>query len=512
MFAESPPAPARACASAPEIAAKRAAWPWLLGHALLFLGLYQVGYTPAEWAEIRPNILRQGNLGIAATHHTVGAFGLLRAYYRTGDDERLYHEYAELTLHGRADFDYLAQKHGLPAGAPKSTRPWPYRDVLVEYPPFALLLGMLPPALLGSSYVAYRFWLAAYLLVIHVLCLWVAADVAVEALRASDKRAVFVRFLRLSLPFCFCLGGLVATRMDSVVALSMLVAVACVERSLRARGRAALRWGCLAGLCAGVGVMTKIVPGLVLGAAAVAYWLSKRSDRLALGASLFASATAVVASVHVACTAAFGQGYLDAFRYHAARGLQIETSYAGLLMIAHAFGSPLQLALSHGSANLASPWADACASASPVLFVALACALLAAAVRAQSRELPTLLCALLCAFVLTNKVFSPQYLLWIAPFAWIAAERTRDLRVAPLLLFAAALSQVLYPRAYLALEHFHPALVLVLNLRNALMVALLALLWRALSQRAPEQFAAVQPRAGAVYDPAPLPMVAKAED
>jgi len=80
------------------------------------------------------------------------------------------------------------------------------------------------------------------------------------------------------------------------------------------------------------------------------------------------------------------------------------------------------------------------------------------------------------------------------------------------LLFAAALSQVLYPRAYLALEHFHPAMVLVLNLRNALVVALLALLWRALSQHAPEQVAALQPQAGAVYDPAPLPMAAKAED
>src|SRR5262245_27829188 len=106
---------------------------WLLAHLALFLGLFQVGYTPDQWQALRSEIARRGDLGAQATWQTLGPIGLVRAYFRTNSDERLFREYAELTLTGSADFEYLAEKHGSAPLRPSAPRPWPYRDVRIEY-------------------------------------------------------------------------------------------------------------------------------------------------------------------------------------------------------------------------------------------------------------------------------------------------------------------------------------------------------------------------------------------
>jgi len=88
---------------------------------------------------------------------------------------------------------------------------------------------------------------------------------------------------------------------------------------------------------------------------------------------------------------------------------------------------------------------------------------------------------LLTAFVLTNKVFSPQFLLWLGPLLAAAAGLRGDLRGAMILLCViAALTQAIYPSFYLWLRDLHPAAVALLNLRNLLFAALTVLLLRRL--------------------------------
>lgn len=84
---------------------------------------------------------------------------------------------------------------------------------------------------------------------------------------------------------------------------------------------------------------------------------------------------------------------------------------------------------------------------------------------------------LLIAFVLGNKVFAPQYLMWIAPLALgIAVARQPVAWSVPvLLLLAAASTQVFYPRGFAALQHVHPVPVAALNIRNALVAAIWAI-------------------------------------
>jgi hypothetical protein len=76
--------------------------------------------------------------------------------------------------------------------------------------------------------------------------------------------------------------------------------------------------------------------------------------------------------------------------------------------------------------------------------------------------------ATLLAFIATNKVFSPQYLIWLLPFAPLLRPRQ-----AGLFLAICAITIVIFPFDYNLLLAMQLLPVLLLNLRNALVVALL---------------------------------------
>jgi hypothetical protein len=179
-----------------------------------------------------------------------------------------------------------------------------------------------------------------------------------------------------------------------------------------------------------------------------------------------------------------GERYLDTFRYHTLRGVQLESVYAGLILIARAlFGVQVSVLEAFGSTNLESGATRAVQVISPWLFVASAIAIGLRRWPSSARSLLLLSAALLLAFVLTGRVFSPQYLIWIAPLLLACAAREPELRKsAGLFLGAAAISQLIYPQGYPVLKAFHPLAVGLLNLRNLGLCALLVLLVRAASE------------------------------
>ena len=90
--------------------------------------------------------------------------------------------------------------------------------------------------------------------------------------------------------------------------------------------------------------------------------------------------------------------------------------------------------------------------------------------------------AALLAFVSLGKVFSPQYVIWLAPFAALAwAWR---LRVVALLTAAAiGLTQVEFPSRYFDLINVERDVVLVVAARNVLLLAALGLIAAAGARR-----------------------------
>jgi hypothetical protein len=96
----------------------------------------------------------------------------------------------------------------------------------------------------------------------------------------------------------------------------------------------------------------------------------------------------------------------------------------------------------------------------------------------RTESLVELLLAALLAFVVTNKVLSPQYLVWLLPFAPLL-----PLRKAALALGAVLLTIVIFPYNYAPLVNMRPGMILLLNARNAMLVALL--LWIVLRPAVP---------------------------
>jgi hypothetical protein len=78
------------------------------------------------------------------------------------------------------------------------------------------------------------------------------------------------------------------------------------------------------------------------------------------------------------------------------------------------------------------------------------------------------------AFVVFNKVGSPQFMVWLAPAVAVGlAHSWREWRVPAAMLIAVAIATYfIYPLFYDALSHNNPWMALVLTIRNVLLVVL----------------------------------------
>ena len=93
----------------------------------------------------------------------------------------------------------------------------------------------------------------------------------------------------------------------------------------------------------------------------------------------------------------------------------------------------------------------------------------------MTRLLPPIALAMVLAFIVTNKVGSPQFQTWlVAPVVlWLLWDRRTAQRVALGVLAAALLTHVIYPMIYDQVLATTPLAVIVLTTRNVLLIWLL---------------------------------------
>ncbi|PPH73369.1 hypothetical protein C5C90_12070 [Rathayibacter sp. AY1D4] len=174
------------------------------------------------------------------------------------------------------------------------------------------------------------------------------------------------------------------------------------------------------------------------------------------------------------------------------RGLQIEAVVSTpwmWLSVLPGSGSYVYYAADINTFEMHGPGTEFAASLmTPLLALAmLGVALLGARALARradpARLFPLLALTFVVVFIDTNKVLSPQYIVWLAPPVIAGLIACRDGafdRPAKLTLVTAALTQVVYPYLYLFLLWSHWWMVLVLTVRNILLVVLLGWLLREL--------------------------------
>jgi glycosyl transferase family 87 len=354
--------------------------------------------------------------------------------YRRSADEELYFAIGNAIRGAPFDRDLLIAERGVASAAfrrlPPADGHWhaPYAQVPFEYPALALPF-ILFPALLSSAFAAFAVAFGA--LMAGLLLVSVHLSIRAGLSSASQERAMG---WWLAAALFLAQGGLLIQRLDAVVAVFLSVALWAAVR----------RRPFLLGLGIALAAAAKIVPLLLLFPMMAA---DRDAWRLRPAVAKAAAGAAVgLALGFVPMLALSPAGFADFVRYHAARGLNIESTCGAVLsVIGLVSGHPRSATLSFGSYNLDGGAARLCAAASgPTLILAIAMLTAWLARRpspqTESARARAIACAglggLLCIWFF-NKVFSPQYLTWGIPF--VVATSVRSPAVA--LVVAMAISQ-----------------------------------------------------------------------
>ncbi|HEY7003004.1 MAG TPA: glycosyltransferase 87 family protein [Gaiellaceae bacterium] len=341
----------------------------------------------------------------------------------------------------------------------------PYRDFGLEYPPAALPVFVLPALARGADY-SGAFELLMWACGIAAI---VSLGLALGFVDAGPARLyAAVGFFALA---PLALGPVILSRFDLWPAALTIAALAAF---LGRRER--VGFGVL-----GLAAAAKIYP-LVLLPVALAWTAKQRGTReLGIGLAVFAG---VVAACFLPFLVLAPGGVAHSIGEQVGRPLQIESLAASLLLAAEQLGLyEATVTNSHGSQNLAGQLPDALATivtAFQVVAVAAVWALYAARDRGRER-LIIAFAAAVAAFVAFGKVLSPQFLIWLLPLV-PAVAGAGGLAAGGVLAVALVTTQLWFPTRYWDVVALEPVTWLVF-VRDALLVALFAILIAALSRR-----------------------------
>ena len=339
----------------------------------------------------------------------------------------------------------------------------PYRDFYPEYPPGALPVFLAA----GPADEGYddRFRVLMLALGVVTVALLIVAMFLVGATTVELATGVLV-FATLPLTLE---GGLVFERYDLWPAVLVLLAVIAVLLRHRTVGLVFL----------GVGAAAKLyplflLPLLLLGQRGRAH---VRRDL-----AVFAAA-ALVFVLPFMLVGPRGIGHVG--RVLVERPLQVESLGASVLLAAHSLGAyePTIFLSSASSWDLAGPAAKVVATVSALAAAAALVAVWVLFARGPrgSRELLLAVAAVVVAFATFGKVFSPQYLVWVAAAVPLAFGRVRTFALVATVT-ACLLTMVVYRWAYPDLLDAGRASWLMVA-RNAVMVALFGSLVAELASR-----------------------------
>jgi hypothetical protein len=333
----------------------------------------------------------------------------------------------------------------------------PYRDFFLEYPPGSLP-AFLTPALLSENEPDFISLFASEMALVLVAAL-VLTVLAARRLRGPWAWPV------PALSFAACallLYPVAVSRYDAVVALTLALAAYGAPLG----GRYLL----LAYASLGFGAAAKLVPALATAPLA----LQRRG--VVRG---YATFLVVLALFFGSALVLAGGAFLESFGYHAARGLQVESLAASILI---ALGLVSGVAFEYGAFEVRGVGDDLAASVS--VAVTGAWLLITALVMYRKHRVggfggagfPRYAAALILAFMLGSKVLSPQYVIWLLPLVPLSFGGVAGAGISAVFVAACWATTQVFPTHYADLLSFRsPGPELLLG-RNLLLVLLWVLL------------------------------------
>jgi Glycosyltransferase family 87 len=367
---------------------------------------------------------------------------------------------------------------GLPASqclflhAPAQGLP-PFRLLPLEYPPLTIVLFSLALfAPLAYYQVLFACWMALAALLIYWLLL-----------RYGPRGAALTFAI-------YALVGAWATaegRFDLVPAALTLLCIIAADRK---------RWT-VAYIALALGVLLKIYPLLLLPTLFIAEQRDLRTlpapaSSLSLG-TLPAALWQTVGSIRhwrwknsliflglllgvtgVFALFSFYGAVQSQLSYFVGRPVQIESTGSSFLWLATALGFPARVVFTYGSVNIVSGLDGVVSWTGEVAFALGYAYAIWTQWRGRSALLQTSI-AILLVFIVTNKVFSPQYLIWIMPLLAYSFPLERFWLLSWITI--SLLTTIIYPYLYMRTSNALlvaqvPGFIEIVAIRNTLLVSL----------------------------------------
>ena len=342
----------------------------------------------------------------------------------------------------------------------------PYADFGLEYPPAALIPIVLPYLswpVQPLTFETYQWLFLAQSALISVL---VAATVAWIGFRQAAAKGMVLGVSRHILA-ATAIAPIMAWRFDLFPAA---LAIAGVASAIG--GRPAL-----AGALLGVGMAAKVFPVVLMPVLALLYLATRQwpaMGRLVAGFVVAASA-AWLPIVALAPGEAF-----SFVQWQQERPIQIESIQGGFhLLLGMLFETGVGIIQNFGSVNVLFPGTDQGLGGQSVIVVSALLLVLglvflrfrrdAADGSPEPGTIVAAAAAVLLTLLVTNKVFSPQYVIWLIPFAALLTRGQAYLVAA-----ASLVTSVIFPLNYEQLIAQEPWPIVLVNIRNGLVVAVLA--------------------------------------
>jgi len=334
------------------------------------------------------------------------------------------------------------------------------------------------PGLPFHTTIAYSWAFAAELMLFDLLVLFIIANLA-SSLKISVRNVLVVYTLLI-----LATGPILVCRFDILPAALVLASLWAFVK-----GKNKLAWA-----AAALGVAAKLYPAIIVPFFVIYQVKNRQYGQLLKGGAVF---LIVLLAISLPWLIIDAPGFWHSLIYHLERGLHSESIYGTALMAGQVLGiTSVEGDLTYGSWNLSSPLADSLAEIS--LFVSVVALVIVYSIffwrlrkdsegggekilsgPSAARFIQYAALAVI-VFMLTNKVFSAQYLIWLCPLLPLVTGGRRFL-VWVLFVVAAALTQYVYPYNYTRFELVESLPVFSLAVRNLLLVAAAILI--ALSNR-----------------------------
>ena len=333
----------------------------------------------------------------------------------------------------------------------------PYRDFRVEYPPLALPL-FLAAALASHDVAGFKIAFAGEMLIFNAATVWLVAR-WVQQTRGGDH--VRIRLARYTVLYLL-LSRLIVLRYDAATMYLGFAAAIWWFSGRRERG----------GFAAALGTLMKVYPAVV--AMVAAPWDLTRPGPLR-GRGLAAFIAALLLGSLAWLALGGRQGVVESLGYQLGRGFEYGSLYSGVQMLtAKAVGAEIAVVRDHAAWASVTPWSPRLL---PVvlplqaLAIATVCGVF---VRRGMIEGVRFSGAAILAFIITGKVFSPQYLIWLLPF--IAVLDGPMARRGFWLFAAGCAATLIAPALTGPFARTDIPVILAYNIKNALFLVLLAVL------------------------------------